>query len=125
MKRVVCIITVLFLAVMIIGCASTSSSRFGTSSVSGIEGKTEEAIIAQFGNPFKKYTTSDGIKVLEYRQAAEEGGAFNTLVAIGSYGMMSGQNSAYVDIMKIYFKEGSVTKATYEEKVQGMFNPGM
>jgi len=125
MKRVVCVIAFMFLAVTVIGCASTSSSRFGTSSVSGIEGKTEEAIIAQFGNPFKKYTTSDGIKVMEYRQSAEEGGAFNTIMAIASYGMLSGQNSAYVDIMKIYFKEGRATKATFEEKVQGMFNPGM
>ncbi len=125
MKKVVSIITFLFMAVMIIGCAQTSSSRFGADSTGGLTGKTEEEVISRFGKPFKKYTTSDEMKILEYRQAAEEGGAFNKIVAIGSYGMMSGQNSAYVDIMKVYFKKGMVSKATFEEKVQSLTMPGM
>jgi hypothetical protein len=125
MKRVVCIITVMFLAVMFVGCASTSSSRLGADSVSGLKGKTEGEIISQFGKPFKKYTTSEGVKILEYRQSAQDGGAMNSMAAISSFGAMSGSNSAYVDIMKIYLTNGSVTKATFEENVQGITMPGM
>jgi len=48
----------------------------------------------------------------------------NTMVAINSFGMLSGENSAYVDIMKVYLKDDIVTKATYEENVQGLTMPG-
>jgi len=119
------IIFVVTITVMFIGCASTSPSKWGADSTSALKGKTEEAIISKFGKPYKKYTNSDGIKILEYRQAAKEGGAMNSLAAIGSFGLMSGKDSAYVDIMKIYLSSGIVTKVTYEENVQGVTMPGI
>lgn len=125
MKRIVCVIAVVFLTVMFVGCASTSSSKWGADSVSGLKGKTEADIISQFGKPYKKYTSSDGIKVLEYRQSAQEGSAMNTMAKISSFGLMSGERSAYVDIMKVYLKEGMATKVTFEENVQGVTMPGM
>ncbi len=125
MKSAGCIITVMFLIIMIVGCASTSSSTIGEASTHGTKGKTEGEIISQFGKPYKKYTSSGGIKVLEYRQTAKDRGAMNTFVAIGSFGLMAGENSPYVDIMKIYLKNGRVTKSTFEENVQGVTMPGM
>lgn len=125
MKRVVCIIAVMFLVVMFVGCATTSSSRWGEDSTSGLKGKTEKEIISQFGKPHKKYTTSEDVKILEYRQATQESGAMNTFVKVGSFGIMSGESSLYVDIMKIYIKTGRVIKATFEENVQGLTGSGM
>jgi hypothetical protein len=122
MKRVVCIIAVIFLAVMFVGCASTSSSRFGEDNASGLKGKTEEQIIAQFGTPYKKFTNSDDYKILEYRQSANTG--MNTFTTIGSFGLLSGGNSAYADIMKIYLKEKIVQKATFEENVLTLTTTG-
>jgi hypothetical protein len=125
MKRVVCIGAVMFLAVMFVGCATTSSSKWGADSVSGLKGKTEDEIISQFGKPYKKYTSSDDVKVLEYRQSTQEGGAMNAMVKVGSFGVLSGENSAYVDMMKIYLSKGRVSKATFEENVQALTMPGM
>ena len=125
MKKVVCIIVIMFLAVMLVGCASTTSSKWGADSISGLKGKTEGKVISQFGKPYKKYTTSDGVKVLEYRQSAQEGGAMNTMVKVGSFGALSGESSAYVDIMKIYLTNGSVKKATFEENVQALTTPSI
>ena len=125
MKRVVCIIAVMFLAIIFVGCATTSSLKLEADSVSGLKGKTENEINSQFGKPFKKYTSSDGVKVLEYRQSTQEGGAMNTIVKVFSFGFLSGENSAYVDIMKIYLSEGKVTKTTFEENVLALTMPGM
>ena len=108
----------------LVGCASTSS-KWGADSTSGLKGKTEAQIISEFGKPYRKFTTSGGVKVLEYRQSAQEGGALNTLAKVGSFGIMSGESSAYVDMMKIYLKEGRVAKATFEENVQGVTTPGL
>lgn len=125
MKKVICIVAVMFLAGMVIGCASTSSTQFGMDTTSGLTGKTQEQIITQFGQPYKKFTTSDGDMVLEYRQATKQGSAINTAAAISSFGLFSGKNNLYVDIMKIYFKEGVVQKSTFEENVLGVTTPGM
>jgi hypothetical protein len=125
MKRVVFIIAVMFLAVMVVGCATTSSPKWGEDSTSGLKGKTESELISQFGKPYKKYTSSDGVKVLEYRQSTQSGRGMNTLVKIGTFGVLSGENSAYVDIMKIYLANSRVTKATFEENVQGLTMTGM
>ena len=124
MKKVVFIIAVMYLAVMLVGCASTSS-KWGADSTSGLKGKTEAQIISEFGKPYRKFTTSGGVKVLEYRQSAQEGGALNTLAKVGSFGIMSGESSAYVDMMKVYLTGGRVTKATFEENVQGVTTPGL
>lgn len=125
MKKVAHVVAVMFLVAIVLGCASISSSRFGEDIVSGIKGKTEEQIIAQFGKPYKKYTTNEGLKVLEYRQSASDRGAVNSFAAIGSFGVMSGGASLYVDILKIYFKRKVASKATFEENVQGVTMPGM
>jgi len=124
MKRIAYVVAIMFLVVMVVGCASTSAAKFGIDDTSRIKGKTESQIINQFGEPHKKYITSDGDKVLEYRQPTQKGSVMNTMVAINSFGMLSGENSAYVDIMKVYLKDDIVTKATYEENVQGLTMPG-
>lgn len=125
MKKVVCVIAIMFLAVMFIGCAATSSSQWGEDSTVGLKGKTEQEVISQLGKPYKKYTSSDGVKVLEYRQSTQSGGAMNTMAKVGSFGILSGEHSAYVDIMKVYLTSGRVSKATFEENVQGLTMPGM
>jgi hypothetical protein len=125
MKRVFCFITVLFVAVMFIGCGTTSSLKWGADSTTGLRGKTEQEIISELGKPYKKYTNSEGIKILEYRQSAKDAGSMNSLVAVASFGLLSGKDSAYADIMKIYFSDGVVTKATFEENVQVLTMPGI
>jgi hypothetical protein len=114
----------LFAAVLFAGCASTSTSmKWGADSTTSLKGKTEEAVISEYGKPFKKYTTSEGVKVLEYRRSAKDGSALNSAVAVFSFGMLSGENSAYADVLKIYLVKGKVTKATFEENVQVLTTP--
>lgn len=120
MKKVICIVAVMFLAIMVIGCASTSSSKFGSDTVSGLKGKAEGEIISQFGKPYKQSINSDGEKVLEYRQSSQDSGFKNTAIAITSFGVLSGEDSPYVDIMKIYLKDNMVVKSTFDQNVQGL-----
>ena len=125
MKKVINVVAVMFLISMLIGCASTSSLRFGEDTTTSLRGKTEQQIVDRFGKPYKKYTASDGSKVLEYRQPTADRGGYNTFLSVGSFGFLSGQSSAFVDIMKLYFKGKVVKKASFEENVQGITMPGM
>lgn len=120
MKRIAYVVAIMFLVVMVVGCASTSSSRFGSDTVSILKGKTEGEIISQFGKPYKQSTNSDGEKIMEYRQAANDSSFKNTGIAIASFGVLSGEDSPYVDIMKVYLKDNMVIKSTFDQNVQGL-----
>jgi hypothetical protein len=107
---------------LLAGCASTSSNW--TSDNPGIaKGGTKEEVISKYGEPYLKYIDSNGIQVLEYRRPAKDRGAMNTFVAVGSFGLLSGRNSSYVDIMKVNLANNKVSTITFEENVLGIGMP--
>jgi hypothetical protein len=126
MKKAVSFFVVISIAiVMFTGCASSKSSLKWSSDDPGLKkGTSKESVISKFGQPYRKGTDSNGIEVFEYRKPAEGREAMNSFIAISSFGLVSGKDSSYVDILKVYFSKGKVIKTTYEENVLGVALPG-
>jgi hypothetical protein len=123
-KRLIQALFLFFTVSFLSACATTSAVTWKADDAQGIIGKTEKQIIEQFGQP-DRISRSKNKKVFEYRKPAEKESATNAFMAFGSYGMASGKNSMYVDILQIIFnKKGVVVDFSYAESVMGASLPG-
>lgn len=127
MKKTVCFVTLVFIVALFCisftGCGTTSAA-WKNDEVSKIQkGATTESILQRFGQPHRKYSSND-VQMWEYRKPAESNSGTNTLMALGSWGMASGSNSVYVDILRFKFKDNIVVDIESEENVMGISVPG-
>jgi hypothetical protein len=123
-KTLINMLFLIFAVMLLSACATTSAVTWKANDAQGIIGKTEKQIIEQFGQP-DRISRSKNKKVFEYRKPAEKESATNAFMAFGSYGMASGKNSMYVDILQIIFnKKGVVVDFSYAESVMGASLPG-
>jgi len=118
------VLVVLFLAVLTLSACASGPTWKTEDFSNGLKGQTEEQIIQKFGQPDRKYSDSSGGKVFEYRKEAEKGNAMSAFAKFGSYGMMSGKDSLYVDILRITLRRGRVIDFSYEENVTNIAMPG-
>lgn len=122
MKKSVFLATKMYLLVAVVialsACAISNSTKWPDNS-HALKGKTMEEISAMYGEPYQKYTVK-GIKVWEYRRPAEKRNGLNTLVAVCSFGLVSGGDSTYVDILRVCFRSEKVIKTSLEENVIGV-----
>jgi hypothetical protein len=128
MKKVICFVMLISIVALfcisLTGCGTTSAA-WKNDEVSTIQkGTTTESVLQRFGQPYTKYSSND-LKIWEYRKPAEASSGRNTMMAIASYGMASGQDSVYVDILRIKFKDNIVVDIESEENVMGVNLPGM
>lgn len=127
MKKIVCFVTLVFIVALFCisftGCGTTSAA-WKNDEVSTLQkGSTTESVLQRFGQPYTKYSSND-LKIWEYRKPAEASSGRNTMMAIASYGMASGQDSVYVDILRFKFKDNIVIDIESEENVIGISLPG-
>ncbi len=106
-------------------CASTGGWKSEDLSSTNFKGLTGEQVVQKFGKPDRKFTDSSGKQIWEYRKPAESQEGVNKFMAIGSFGMASGSNSMYVDILKIQMVNNKVANYSYEENSMGISIPGM
>jgi hypothetical protein len=126
MKKAVSFFVIIAVSVvMFTGCASTSSIKWSTNDKCLKKGNSRESVISKFGEPYRKSTDSNDNEVLEYRKPAKGKEGTNTFYAIGSFGILSGNDSAYVDILNVYLNNGKVIKTTYQANVLGISPPGV
>ena len=118
--KVVTLVAVCFLT----GCASTTPAWKNDDVSSFSKGQTEASVIQRLGQPYRKYSDSNGVQVWEYRKPTESKSGSNAVIAIATFGMVAGKDSAYVDILRFRFKNHQVTNVETEENVSGVFMPG-
>ena len=125
MKKFIYIIAVMLLAFLFAGCSSTSSSsmKWTPTELNGLKGKTMEEISSVYGQPTQRYSVNDGRQVWEYRQESS-GNAINTISKISTFGIVSGNNNVYVDVLRIYFHNNRVTQTALDENVIGYLTQG-
>ena len=127
MKKIVCFVILVFIVALFCisftGCGTTSAA-WKNDEVSTLQkGATTESVLQRFGQPYTKYSSND-LKIWEYRKPAEASSGKNTMMALGSWGMASGQDSVYVDILRFKFKDDIVIDIESEENVMGISLPG-
>jgi len=113
------IISVLMLAVGISGCATTAQSKFSADTVGQIKrGMAKSQVTATLGEPRSRRVDSEDREVWQYRKDAQEGKGMKTYVNIASFGLLSGEDADFQDILSVFFKGNVVSKVTYEENVR-------
>ena len=127
MKKVICFVMLISILALfcfsLVGCGTTSAA-WKNDEVSTLQkGATSESILQKFGQPYTKYSSND-LKIWEYRKPAEASSGRNTMMAIGSWGMATGSNSVFVDILRFKFKDNIVVDIESEENVMGISLPG-
>jgi len=124
MKKILCTSLIIVLAACFAGCATSNGSRqsvFTADTVSQINtGMAKDDVVKIVGEPRSRSVDSDGNEVWQYRKDAKEGQAAKTFADITSFGITSGTDAEYQDILTVTFKTNVVAKATYEENVHNL-----
>lgn len=111
------LVVAMLLALALFGCASQQTALPKADGMSGLKGQTSQQVLQQFGQPDTKRTDSSGNQVWEYRRPAAEHKGMNTVVSVLTWGMDSGSESQYVDIMILTFSHDRVANFTFSENV--------
>ena len=119
MKKIYSFAIAIGLAVLVAGCASTANdSKITADTITQIKaGMTKSEVTTIVGEPRSRSVDNDGDEVWQYRKNAQEGKGMKTFADITSFGLTSGMDSEYQDILTVMFKTNIVSKATYEENV--------
>jgi len=115
-------LTLTVLTLVFTGCTSTSSSKatnkFKADTVQSVRaGLTKDEVVKLLGEPRGRSLDNDGNEVWQYRQNGKSGQGVKRFSDIMSFGMTASTDAQYQDILTVNFKDGVVTKATYEENV--------
>lgn len=110
------------LTLVFTGCTSTSASKetnkFTADTVQSVRaGLTKDEVAKLLGEPRSRSLDNDGNEAWQYRQNAKTGKGVKRFSDIMSFGMTSDLDWQYQDLLTVTFKDGVVTKATYEENV--------
>ena len=116
---------IVFLCVLLSGCGATNKAawRNDEASTNFQKGMSASTVTEKLGQPHRKFSTN-GMQVWEYKKPAEASGGKNTFMAIASYGMATGSDSVYVDILRFWIKNSRVVNIESEENVMGISLPG-
>lgn len=122
MKNRVLKLLTLVSAMFLMSCAGQGGSAKWTSedltNKKVYKGQTAEQLIETIDKPDRRSVDGNGNQVWEYRKSSESGGgALNTAMRISTFGIASGKNSPYLDILTVYFKGNKVDNFKYEEYV--------
>ena len=77
-------------------------------------------VTAILGEPRSRAVDNDGNEIWQYRKNAQEGKGLKLFADITSFGITSGTDAEYQDILCVTFKNNVVLKATYEENVHNL-----
>lgn len=107
----------LIVCILCFGCASNPpQSKFGAETVSQVkQGMSKTEITTMLGEPRSRTVESDGTESWQYRKNAQEGKGLKTYMDIASFGLTSGHDAEYMDVLNVYFKDGVVLKTSYQE----------
>lgn len=115
MKSILSILTL----TVLFGCATTNTqSNFSADTVNQIKvGMTKGDVTSFLGEPRSRSVESDGTETWQYRKNGQQGKGLKTYSDIASFGLTSGQDAEYQDILTVFFKDGVVAKSSYQENV--------
>lgn len=123
--RMLFAISVVFVA-LLSGCGASRTvpiPDFGA--LDGFIGKNSEEMTAKFGEPDRRYSGEKNTLVAEYRWAAQKKKMENAMMVFGTFGVSSGSDSAYVDILRCWFRNNVVLVCTKVEDMMNANLPGM
>jgi outer membrane protein assembly factor BamE (lipoprotein component of BamABCDE complex) len=120
MKSILYPSLVIVFLTFVTGCASTTNeSTFTADTIGQIKvGMTKSEVTAIVGEPRSHSLDNDGDETWQYRKNAQQGKAAKSFANIMSFGLNSGIDSEYQDILTVMFKTNVVSKVTYQENVQ-------
>jgi outer membrane protein assembly factor BamE (lipoprotein component of BamABCDE complex) len=115
-------IAILAASLVAVGCTTDHvQSQFNADSVKAIKtGMAKSDVIAMLGEPRSRVVDNDGGEVWQYRKNAQEGKGVKLFADITSFGITSGTDAEYQDILSVTFKKEIVVKTTYEENVHNL-----
>lgn len=101
-------------------CATTTpQSKFTATSVEQIKtGMPKSEVVGILGEPRSRLTDNNSNDVWQYRKNGQQGKAVKTYSNIMSFGLTSGLDAEYQDILTVTFKSNLVSKTTYQENVR-------
>ncbi len=105
------------------GCSTTATheSKFTADTVTQIKtGMTKNEVVGLIGEPRSRSVNNDGGEIWQYRKNGQEGKAMKTFANITSFGLTSGVDAEYQDILSVMFKDAVVSKVTYQENVHNL-----
>lgn len=82
-----------------------------------LKGSSSAEIVKMFGEPDRKFSDSKSRTVWEYKRPSQKQKAFNTVSAIGSFGLFGGDRATYVDITTFTFSNDKVVGVSCDENV--------
>ncbi|HOF42790.1 MAG TPA: hypothetical protein PLF86_02975 [Candidatus Moranbacteria bacterium] len=106
MKKILLVaITAFLAAAMMTSCAGTCKNcDWDTTHISALKkGDSQQAVLAKIGEPTRKSWQADGSETWEYRKPNASQNAMNKFAAFSSWGIYSGDNSVYLDILWVHF----------------------
>lgn len=118
----VSVVSVLFLS----GCGATRTvpiPDFGE--IPNLAGKTSEEMTAKFGEPNRHYSGEKNTLIAEYRWPASSKKALNALAAFGTFGISSGDNSGYVDMLRCWLRKNIVLSCMRIDDMINVNIPGL
>jgi outer membrane protein assembly factor BamE (lipoprotein component of BamABCDE complex) len=120
MKSILCSCLAVIALAFVTGCAGTiNESKFTADTIGQIKtGMTKDEVTAIVGEPRSRSVDDDGDETWQYRKNAQQGQAAKSFANIMSFGLNSGIDSEYQDILTVMFKTNVVSKVTYQENVQ-------
>lgn len=118
---------IIFTTIATLGISGCAGNQLAVKpdEMASLKGQSTTDIIKKLGEPTRKSIDSSDVQTWEYKAPAASQSAMNTFAAIGTFGIGTGSNSAYVDVLRLTFKKGVVTKYSFEENVMNINVPGL
>ena len=100
------------------GCATSNQSHFTSDTVSQIKaGMSKADVTGMLGEPRSRLVDNAGDETWQYRKDAPQGNTAKTFSDIMSFGITTGMDAEYQDILTVTFKTNVVSHVTYQENV--------
>jgi hypothetical protein len=109
LKQLFDLLTVLMLATFIFSGCATQTAIPKANEVSNLKGRTSQQILDSLGPPDKKYVINEG-EMWQYRRASDSHRGSNLVTAISTWGMASGSNSLFADLLLLTITNDVVTE---------------
>ncbi len=114
-------ICVLMLSLTLSACAATKPQWIGERS-NLKKGQSADFVVKKLGEPYRRYADANQNEFWEYRKSAEKKEVLNWIAALGTCGILSGDNNYYSDILVVNLKSHKVSNFCYRESVNTVFS---
>ena len=124
--RLMAVLAATVVVMVISGCASSKFAQVSsTEDMSGSQflKMSTKQVEQKLGKPDQRYKELNNL-IWEYKKPADAHAFMNGMTKVFTYGMISGADAPYVDLLTLTFFNEVVTKQEYSENVMNVSLPG-